>query len=192
LRRVDRPLRRAMLALSRECAPLAIERRSARSTCRIDHPWPVFSLRAETSDNRILAYVSDLCRELFTALVITQSMIEEILLPDDVVLMSLEMLPVANYSTHGLAAREREERVNVIRHQQEHSDVPTLLRPVESRGIEQGLRERCRGDWPLLLLAIERDPDMKYGTGLDPVRNIMVQLGGKCPIWHTRDYELCV
>ncbi len=60
-------------------------------------------------------------------------MIKVAFLPRDIVFTSPEMFPVANNSTHGLIACEREKRVNVVRHQQEQRDVPSLLFLIEIR-----------------------------------------------------------
>jgi len=115
---VDRPLRRAMLTLRRRriCCHRAAER-SIHLGKRIDDPWPVFSLSAQTSDNGIPANVSHLNQELFAPLVIAQSMIEVTFLPLYCVIVGLEMFPIADHSTHRLISRKRQKGVNVIRHQ---------------------------------------------------------------------------
>jgi hypothetical protein len=69
-------------------------------------------------------------------------MIEISFLPNDAVLATLKMFPVANDLGHGLVACEREERMEMAGHQQKQRDVPALSDLIESGGIEQRSRER--------------------------------------------------
>src|SRR5438067_8185051 len=93
----------------------------------LDPPRPVLSFRAQTSHDRILPNVIDLGRELFAALIVSQSMVEIPLLPDDSVPVRLEMLPSANGSAHGFIPLERQQRAEMIGHQEECRGVPAIL-----------------------------------------------------------------
>ncbi len=69
-------------------------------------------------------------------------MVEISFLPNDAVLATLKMFPVANDLAHRLVACERQERVEMVGHQQKQRDVPALFGLVESGRIQQSLRER--------------------------------------------------
>ena len=62
-------------------------------------------------------------------------MVEVSLLPNDPVLATLKMLPVADDPAHALVACERQEGMEMIGHQQKQRDVPTLFSLVEPSGF---------------------------------------------------------
>jgi len=64
---------------------------------------------------------------LFAAFVVAKSMIEVAFLPNDAVLMPLVMFPITDDATHGFVAMEGQEGVDVIWHQHENREVPTVL-----------------------------------------------------------------
>jgi len=83
---------------------------------RIDDPSPVFSFRAQTCSNGISPDIIHFQRELFTALIVAQSMIKVAVLPNDIVLPGVKALPIPNGLAHCFARREREKCVHMIGH----------------------------------------------------------------------------
>ncbi len=115
----------------------------------LNHPRPITSLRAQAGHDRVLANVIHLRGELFAAFIL---------------------------AAHRLVAREGNNRMQMIRHQEEQCDVPALSGFIRTRRIEQSLCERWVSQLPLLFVAIKRDADVKQCTRFNPVRNGMMEL----------------
>jgi hypothetical protein len=167
-----------MLTFSGEAASINIARRSGRSTSRgaFEYPRPIRRASAQAGNNRILANVIHLCRELFPAFIGAQAMIEETFLPLDPVGAGVKMFPTANDAAHRLIARNREEGMQVIRHKQEQCDVPVLFVFVETGRIEQFGRKLRRSQRLLVFLTIKHDSDMKQRARFNPMRDSMMKL----------------
>src|SRR6185437_9019155 len=99
-----RALRRSILA-----ARASLIERGA-----LDPPWPVFCRRAETGHDWVLPDIIDLGRELFATFVVTKPVIEITLLPQNAVVVSVIMFPVAYHAAHRFISLERKQRVDVV------------------------------------------------------------------------------
>jgi hypothetical protein len=110
---VDRPLRGRSLSPNFTVSCRAAERSIHRA------PRPLCRRRAQTSGNGIVANIVHLRRKLFTSLVVSQPVIKVAFLPREPISPRVKMLPITDDTAHRLVTREREQRVDVIRHQKE-------------------------------------------------------------------------
>src|SRR5438093_9336732 len=103
-------------------------------------------------------------------------MVEITFLPRDRVFTRVKVFPITNNAAHRLVAREGNKRMQMIRHQEEQSDVPALSGFIRTRRIEQSLCERWVSQLPLLFVAIKRDADMEQRARFNPMRDRMMGL----------------
>jgi hypothetical protein len=88
---------------------------------RAINPWPVFDAFAKAASHRVHQDVTDL---LLFLVVITQAMIKEIALPFYLLVSGQEMFPVGHTRFHALLARESDDAVEVIGHEEHQPAVP--------------------------------------------------------------------
>jgi hypothetical protein len=96
------------------------------------NPWPVLHPFAETRRDGIPTNIVRLGLELFAPFIISQSMIEESVLPSEAVFPRVETFPIRNYATHLSIRCKRSQSVQMIRHQEKDDYVPTILFLVET------------------------------------------------------------
>ena len=102
-------------------------------------------------------------------------MIKISFLPYDVIRSLVKTFPISDNFAHRFVTREREHRVDVIRHHQKERDMPSQFRFIESCRIQNPLSKRGLNQRPLLFLTIESDADVKLRARLYPVRHPMMQ-----------------
>src|SRR2546423_14892068 len=115
----------------------------------LDPPWPIFYRRAETSCDWVLPDIINLGRELFATFVVPKPVIKITLLPQNAVVVSVIMFPITNDTAHGFVPVEGQKGVDVIWHDHEDRDVPTLMTVVELCRLHQPLRQSRICEWLL-------------------------------------------
>jgi hypothetical protein len=100
---------------------------------RAINPWPVFDAFAKTASHRVHQDVTDL---LLFLVVIAQAMIKEIALPFYFLVSGQEMFPVGHTRFHALLARESDDAVEVIGHEEHQPAVPDELIMIVGQGGE--------------------------------------------------------
>jgi len=116
---------------------------TARSTSEGYEPRPVVRIDAEIFDDGIAAYVV-----VFEVgfRVVAQAVVEKVVLPTDAVGFGVEPFPFAHDARHRFLGGERQDRVQVIGHEEKESDVPALALVVVSGGVQQRLAECLVGE----------------------------------------------
>ena len=138
---------------------------------RTIYPHPIFRSLAQPFPNRIHENVT---RFLFEFVMISQAVIEKIALPTDAELSRHEFFPVPHSRLHSRFAREGNDRMQMIRHQQAQAAVPDESLVVELHGGEHSVAGI--GSAQLILAARDTVDGDEEPTGLGhPLRNCVGQ-----------------
>ena len=116
---------------------LPIRRRTIVSTI---NPHPIFRLLAQSFADRIY---KDVAGFLFEFVMIAQPVVEEIALPIDTMFSGDELFPIRDGYCHSRFARERHDRVQMIRHKQAQAVMPDESLVVEPHRGEHGIANVC-------------------------------------------------
>ena len=107
-----RSLHRAVNGVQRTARPTSIKQRRQPVT-RTINPYPILRSLAQSFANRIH---QDVAGFLFQFVMVAQAVVEEITLPTRAMFSANEFLPVLDDRCHSRFARERNNRMQVIRH----------------------------------------------------------------------------
>ena len=157
-----RAARRGLLALSTW----------RRTVVRTINPLPILRSLAQSFANRIH---QDVAGFLFQFVMVSLAVIEKIALPTHAMLSGNELLPVLDGPCNSRLARERNNRVQMIRHKQAQAAVPYESLVIKFHGLEHGVASVCAAQ---LVFARRHTIDGdKEPTALGhPLRNCMRQL----------------
>jgi hypothetical protein len=108
---------------------------------RLAEPRPILGVGAEVFHDGVLPEV---VRFEFELVVIADAMVEESVLPFDVVGSFVPAFPVVHDGGHGCYARKCDEGVHVVGHQHEKKTAPPMARVIKVGGVEERASEgRC-------------------------------------------------
>ncbi len=109
-----------------------------------------------------------------SAFVAAQAVIEEVLLPFDLVIPGKPLFPRSDDFCHFLVPRRADEQVEMVRHEQEDFAVPALVVLVMARGLE----DRGADLWMAEMVQaafLRVEGDEENGPGIDPVGECVVE-----------------
>src|SRR6266496_570699 len=110
---------RALNGVQRTARP-TLSKQRWRPVIRTINPHPILGSLAQSFANRIHQYVASF---LLQFMMVAQAVIEEIALPIHAMLSGDELFPVLDGVFHSRFARERNDRMQMIRHKQDRKSV---------------------------------------------------------------------
>ena len=171
-RETEAARRSARPTAERGAPPREVPRSLWIEALSVDEPGPVFGPRTEAFYDWIVADVGGF---LFAFFGVTNAVIEVAFLPKHLVVKRVVFFPFAHGAGHRGRRWKRQERMEVVGHQQKERAVPAEARVVKAHGVEQGGGENRRGERNGLV-AIDANAEVEGFAVGNPARRTVVQL----------------